>query len=590
MLFLKSRTIASVARARQAKAGLNSACRTFVSAMANRSAAVEEPEATVFTSLNDENDPQRKAFFEYSWGTWMSNNAAEKAARETPFSLTGLSEIVKKQQKKAAGVAPIEAEAEIKTMVSLHEGKHHHIYRVDLKNGQQYVLRVPYQLGSEDYLKHRVSSEVATMDFLQKKYGVNMPQVIDWSASSKDSLLDTQYQLLEFIPGHTLMKSWDPMEKDMNIRAQTIKPIVEFMEKITATKFNKFGSLYFTEDVESSLQSDLPYNGEKDAALADRWRIGPTTESRFWKNDLIDTAKYRGPWNTVDEYLQATANVEVANFEQKLAKLEDKSSAEADLYSHAISVFQKYGQLAPKLLVADEVPDKDLLFSPRLHNPDLHPINVILKPNENEGDLATPYLLDVENTAIRPFIFHGTPQFVAYNGPKVFSTADIPTFEQLSEIEKAQVNFMITQTQNQFSFEFILNQVMPKFINAYAPRVKKMSEIVHQVTTGRKYDEEVVDLMEEMVRLGNDWNQLFLAHQGNDAAESKSRGYPISFTEEELAAHQKRLAAWSEKATKMAFYTTKGWVPQDLFEEYLGKGIIVPKGNGDYEFGTSLRQ
>ncbi|KAM9886278.1 hypothetical protein OXX79_014300, partial [Metschnikowia pulcherrima] len=83
---------------------------------------------------------------------------------------------------------------------------------------------------------------------------------------------------MEYVKGDLLMKQWDPMMPDSETSKEklssVIEPIMDFYDKALSITFNRFGSLYFHDDVSIENQSFLPYE-ESDEILKNRWRIGP---------------------------------------------------------------------------------------------------------------------------------------------------------------------------------------------------------------------------------------------------------------------------------------------------------------------------
>ena len=69
-------------------------------------------------------------------------------------------------------------------MASIHEGKHHRIYKVDTNAGKSFVLRIPYALDDENTLAYRLKSEVATMDFAALKLGLKVPKVYSFGVNA----------------------------------------------------------------------------------------------------------------------------------------------------------------------------------------------------------------------------------------------------------------------------------------------------------------------------------------------------------------------------------------------------------------------
>lgn len=540
-------------------------------------------------------DPQVRAFYKYTWGTWIKDDAAEKAKRETQFSLKGLVEVLREHLKPADKDVNIE----VKTIASLSEGKHHRLYLVHTTGVSTegadvtvpYVLRIPYPgLGSAEYITQRLKSEVATMDFVKKVLVQNakfqVPEVVAWSADASKTPLESQFILTNYVEGNTLMKFWDPASQDLAAKQKVIQPVVDTFAALTSrVQFNKYGSLYFTED--SSDQNGLPYDGI-DKGLADRWRIGPTTESQFWKNDLPADSKLRGPWNTASEYIQATGDVIVKSLNNYIANTENdvvKSALEKQL-----ATAERYAKVAPELLLESELALE--LFSPRLAHPDLNPTNFIVAPEvKTIEDLAKsetplPTLVDFESTSIKPFLLHGTPFFARHDGLKIFSQEEVPDYEKLSEQDKFAVNHFLALSQNQFSFEYLLMQnselgrECKPLINAFAPTVKRRQRPIHlaltkDITDASGTSKEYLDVDQDLITLG--------APEGEWEAYQIPREYPLKYTPEQIETHDKDFAEYSKEGVANPFLFSKGWVPQDMFEKLVADGTIVKKDDGDYE-------
>lgn len=513
-------------------------------------------------SLNDKN-ADTKNFFKYSWGRWLQNDEKERAARETKFDLKGMVDVIK-EKVDYFKTSPENAELEVKTITPYHEGKHHKIYLVTMSDARSYVLRIPYSIGHKEYREARMKSEVATVDFLKKKVDATIPSVIAWSPT-KENRLESEYMILDYVKGEALMKSWLPGSLDVKAKSGVIQPLVNFMNQISSIKFNKYGSLYFSQDVAKELQTDLPYDGETDPELIDRWRIGPTVESRFWKGLSAQTgSQFRGPWSSYMQYLEDTANIQIAYIEELIQSgTGDKSQLE-----QALLVFENYRKVIPELFKAEDGFDENL-FSPRLQHPDLNPLNVI-----HRTDPVKSYLLDFEGSSIRPFALHGVPSFAKNKGPMIFKQDDIPNYNELSKEEVKSVDHFIAQTQNQFSFEYLFKQTDSPLFNAFHPYLRRRQQLVETALSIPTNTQGYLDLNYEMLKLSQEWQ--FIA----------KRPFPIRFSENEVEKFMQDLDQWNKKLLENPFLETKGWVPRDTFEELLGRGYIVPDGEGNYRLKT----
>lgn len=199
----------------------------------------------VFTKLTNDNDPKRDAFFKYTWGSWLKNDKQEKEKRFTKFSIEGLNRIlndiyiqsnemakapdgkilppvfnknltvslVNNVVPKNIGKINPNEKVQVTTLSSIHEGKHHRIYKVDTNLNKAFILRIPYPLENENTLSYRIRSEVATMDFADLKLGIKVPKIFCYGVNSLNPVRQP-FVLQEFIEGELLMKDWDPLIED----------------------------------------------------------------------------------------------------------------------------------------------------------------------------------------------------------------------------------------------------------------------------------------------------------------------------------------------------------------------------------------
>ena len=285
----------------------------------------------VYTELSDENDPQRDAFFKYTWGSWLSNDSQEKEKRLTKFSIIGLTDVIsdllvqsRAQAKETQDNKSIPAPSynpnltvslphnlsvanmgtlnpdealKVTAMASIHEGKHHRIYKVDTNAGKAFVLRIPYATTSEAAISYRLKSEVATMDFADLKLGLKVPKVFCFGANALNPIRQP-FVLEEYIEGRLLMRDWTPLEDDAPDKKshltklnKVIEPLSQFQSKLLSIEFNQFGSLYFAKDCP---ESETPaYDGEENESLQNRWRIGPSVEPVSYTHLDVYKRQYR---------------------------------------------------------------------------------------------------------------------------------------------------------------------------------------------------------------------------------------------------------------------------------------------------------
>lgn len=581
----------------------------------------------VFTKVSDTQDPQRSPFFQYTWGTWMNNDKVERAKRQTKFSIEGITSLledlnltrknsenvdksgepfVKKPTQLKDGTKVLTNNLSpdligkasndqllVKSIASIHEGKHHRIYKVTLSSEKELVLRIPYKLESDHAISSKIKSEVATLDFLNLKLGANVPKVIAYGDSRNNSL-ESPFILMEYIEGELLMKQWNPLVSDevegaVEDLKKVIDPIVDFQDKLLSVTFNKSGSLYFFDDVDVTNQGVTPYEGEENPLLKDRWRIGPSVEKHFAKNknklSEKEIAQYNGPWDAEKplDLITSVADVELANLKNRLALAQADAGSKVesiDLLNKQISTFENFKTMSDKLIKPDSsaIMNVEELFKPRLYAPDLDPLNVIVNSNKKD----TPYFLDFEYSTIKPFIFFNYPAFVAYQGAKIYNLQeDIPDYDKLDEVDKQQYQFMYYKTRNERLWEHALNDRKHDLIAVASPHIKVLKSPYVQALEF-KNDKDHLYVEGSIVQLQAMW-EAYVANGICNATESE---FPIKYSADYLDQHQKDLEEYQMEIVSSPFAATGGWVPHDMFVQLKEQGIIVEDASGNYKIET----
>ncbi|KAK7203265.1 altered inheritance of mitochondria protein 9, mitochondrial [Myxozyma melibiosi] len=534
-----------------------------------------------FVEINSASEKEREDFFSYTWGSWLKNDKQEKEKRYTPFSVEGINDVVRQFRNEKDTVAP----AQVKSVASLSEGKHHRIYLVQMDDQSQYILRIPYPLDlSWEARRARMQSEVATMDFMRKKWDMRIPKVVSWSPTA-DNPIRREYMMMEYVSATNLMSKWHPIQGSIADRAPALGVVVNLLEGILATRFNGFGSLYFTENVDAKLQDKLPYEGEEDKELVDRWRLGPSVESSFWQNGIDhEGSTDRGPWYDPHDYLVAVAKAHITAYRVLLSDPMVATSELGLFLPTWLDTYEKYAYVAPRL-IPDVPADSDLL-SPRLYHPDMDPTNILVKIAEAKGDATTPftipgtnkaytdpYLLDWEGASIKPYFLHGAPKFINYTGYKIYKPEEVDQYDLLPDQQKQQIDYMIAATANQYSFEFLIKHHFPTLINAFSPHAKTLRE-PYKIATASDYKYhplEIVDLRDSLIKL-----------QQSKPVELKDLDQKGVFTEDDIEKHQIIAGEWDKTVHQTPFYSTKGWLPQDMFEDLVKSKELVKDANGNY--------
>lgn len=578
-----------------------------------------DPEEKI-TKVSDINDPQRNPFFQYSWGTWITNDKLEKSKRETKFSIEGLTQLlseIQREQKDSANydknenlvlkapkelkdgsflltnnigseiIGKPESSLLVESIASVHEGKHNRIYKVSLSTGKQLVLRIPYKLESDYAISEKTKSEVATSDFLKLKLGLNVPRVISYGTDRNNSL-KSPFILLEYLDGELLMRSWEPLAGDDEKSQEKLKFVIDqianFQEKVLSISFNKFGSLYFYNDTNINDQATLPYDNEESQFLRNRWRIGPSLEKSFTRNKNLLSPKQVQEYNksvSADrplDVVSAVASIEIENLRHRLSLAQsDSSNRVEDVQSleKMIETFEKFRTLAPQLInpKSNTIMSIEELMKPKLIIPDLDPLNVIMT-DQNE-----PYFVDFENSVIKPFILSNYPKFVSYEGERIFNLEeDIPNYNELDETDKQQLQFMYYKTRNERLWEHALNERRHDLIAIASPYIKVLKAPYSRVLDF-KNDKDYLYIEGSLSQLLVLWG----AFVQNELCNSDNMDYPIKFSKDENKQNENKLKEYQAEIASTPFAATGGWVPQDMFENLKELGILVEAENGDFK-------
>lgn len=552
--------------------------------------------------------PLNQKFFEYTWGTWLRNDKLEKARRQTKFDVNALTDVLHSYKPEAGILPPTKNQGinwldnnlsellgnhgrKAKQISLIHEGKHHHVYKIDFDGtDKSLVLRIPYKLELDEAISRKIQSEAAVLDFLHLKANLSVPRVVAY-APDRQNPVGSPFMLLEYVPGDLLMKKWNPLAEDNTDKVtqdlkQVIDPILDFQAEVNKYTFNKYGLLYFAEDVDPKYLEEAAYDGETDDNLKNRWKIGPLIEQSYAKNKRFlspETVKqFAGPWPADLPYniMADLAGLELENARQRLARAEANASGEAlkDLLKEQIQTFEHFSQLAPKLINPNSpaIMNGADQFKPRLYLPDLDPLNVIEGPNGK-------VFLDFEYAVIKPFLYQQYPQFIAYDGDKIYELErDVPEWESLDEIDQGHYKFMHFKTRNQLLWEHALNDRNHDLIAIALPHIKNLKAPYIQ-TLNINNDEDHLYVEDAMINL----EPLWKAYADAQLTNTEDPDYPIKYDGKYVEDIENKLRDYQTLLSLEPFAAIGGWVPQDMFDNLKAQGIIVEDANGNYSIAKN---
>ena len=158
-----------------------------------------------------------------------------------------------------------------------------------MDTGAEAIVRVPFPNSGPQRLT--TASEVATMEFVRSRFGFPVPKVYAWDASC-DNAVGWEYIIMEKCSGENFASHVDEVAQFTHI----IHRLAKLQHDMSEIRFSQFGSIYFKEDVDDSLQSRPLYApGVPDDECSKRFRIGPSVERQFYRGERAGMDLDRGP-------------------------------------------------------------------------------------------------------------------------------------------------------------------------------------------------------------------------------------------------------------------------------------------------------
>lgn len=128
---------------------------------------------------------------------------------------------------------------------------------------------------------------------MRTKLGTPAPKVFAWSSRADESPVGTEYIIMEKLPGVQLHAVWSEM--GIEDRFKIVKDIARFQKAWMTCSFRGHGSLYYSEDLETSDPKPLYTDRNGDEVMDARFAIGPST-GRGFSDDRRSMVEFdRGP-------------------------------------------------------------------------------------------------------------------------------------------------------------------------------------------------------------------------------------------------------------------------------------------------------
>ncbi|KAL4802390.1 kinase-like domain-containing protein [Aspergillus unguis] len=354
-----------------------------------------------------------EALNRFTSGRWLWNERQQLACRYVKFDLSTLLEIA---------AAAIGSRA-CTHVLKISEGQYNKVFQLTMDDGREIIAKLPNPNAGRPHFT--TASEVATMDFLRNVLNIPVPRVYAWSSRASENPLGAEYILMEKQAGVVLTSVWDSLKGKQKV--QILDQVVDIERRLAATKFSKFGSLYYKTDLPDSLDNTSPLYVDSTGrpVQSETFGMGPTNHRSFFDFGRGELEMERGPWSTATEFMTAIAQREIATAK---AGLRYPLIPEGLFYgprqyqpsvSKKLSALEKYLKVAPHVL-----PENKSTHDSVLWHGDLHSQNIFVDPVNPSRIVG---IIDWQSVSACPlFMQVGRPAFLDYNGPVPEDLGKVP--------------------------------------------------------------------------------------------------------------------------------------------------------------------
>jgi hypothetical protein len=123
---------------------------------------------------------------------------------------------------------------------------------------------------------------------------IPVPKVLAWHSHAHENPVGAEYIIMEEVPGVELEPVWPEMS--IQDKFAVVKSIAGFQKAWTPVAFTKYGSLYFSRDLENMHDSQLLYidaNGHH--ITNENFAVGPSTAREAFDSGRAAINFDRGP-------------------------------------------------------------------------------------------------------------------------------------------------------------------------------------------------------------------------------------------------------------------------------------------------------
>ncbi|OJJ73162.1 hypothetical protein ASPBRDRAFT_73611 [Aspergillus brasiliensis CBS 101740] len=425
-------------------------------------------------------------------------------------------------------------------VLKISEGQYNKVFQLTMDDGRKMIAKLPNPNAGRPHFT--TASEVATMDFLRNVLNLPVPRVYAWCSRSENPL-GAEYILMEKQAGIVLADVWDTMKGKQKV--QILDQVVDMERCLAATKFSRFGALYYKDDLpdNSDAASPLYVDSTGNEVRSDEFGIGPTNHRSFFDIGKGDLGIRRGPWSTVAEYMTAIARREI---EAAKAGLRYPLMPEGLFYGprrYQPSLSKKLSALENYLKVASHVlPENKATHASVLWHGDLHSQNIFVDPGDPSRIVG---IIDWQSVSACPlFMQVGRPAFLDYNGPVPKDLGRVPlppNFDSmdLDEQRKAKALHRAQTLHNIYLVRCLQSN------ETVFQAIQSQNTLRHQVSVVpglvlMDYEPLLNDLLRDV---GKEW-----AHIVGAGRDSSSPGIPcpLQFSDHEIRQQEQDGELWAQ--------------------------------------------
>ncbi|QDS77893.1 hypothetical protein FKW77_000546 [Venturia effusa] len=189
------------------------------------------------------------------------------------------------------------------------DGMYNKAMLLTMDNGSRVVAKVPNPNAGLPHFT--TASKVATMHFARNVLRTPVPKVLAWCSHAHESPVGAEYIIMEQVPGIELEHVWPQL--NIKDRFAVVKAIAGFQKSWTEVSFAKYGSLYFSKDLDDTpVDQPLYVDAKGNRIINTCYAIGLSTGREYFDSGRATVNFDRGPWSSLEAYHVAIGHREIA--------------------------------------------------------------------------------------------------------------------------------------------------------------------------------------------------------------------------------------------------------------------------------------